>query len=262
MAEAVEHTLRKALIAHEPEPATLPVVFRTSWRVFTSHLRFLLITAAATAAIPLLVVLALTAIFGPIVQPPTDQPFPWGPPNLDSHGRYSPAPAPHGHYAPAPAPTPPAPKVNPVAFAVATTVNFLLSAGAHVILIAVFVYVVLGDHVGRKPGPVWGVIKSSFFRLIGTDIAQSLVTILVTFVLGALVALIGGVVTGVFFKGEDLTTFWQSCIALIRHCSGNQSTTWTGFGMVAEPVIKDLFMQCCRIRSLRELNLGHTITVL
>jgi hypothetical protein len=50
---------------------------------------------------------------------------------------------------------------------------------------------------------VWGVIKGSFWRLIGTDIAQTLVTILVTFVLGALVALIGGVVTGVFFKGAS-----------------------------------------------------------
>lgn len=209
---AAASTLREALVPHEPEALPLSAVFKNSWRIFTKHLRLLLTMGFLTAVIPLLVVLVLTAIFGPIVKPPTGHsPIPgqWGSNLLQNkhHGGYIPAPAPHGAWGPSPAPgpsTPPVPKVNPISLAVSTILNLLLSSGAHVALVAVVVYVVLGDFAGRKPGSAWGAVKGSFWRLLGTDIVATLVTIVAALVLGAIVGVIGGLVLKVFFKGEGV----------------------------------------------------------
>jgi hypothetical protein len=98
------------------------------------------------------------------------------------------------------------PKVNPISLAVSTILNLLLSSGAHVALVAVVVYVVLGDFAGRKPGSAWGAVKGSFWRLLGTDIVATLVTIVAALVLGAIVGVIGGLVLKVFFKGASRET--------------------------------------------------------
>ena len=91
--------------------------------------------------------------------------------------------------------------MNPITLAISTVLNFLLSSGAHVALVAIVVYVVLGDHAGRTIENTWTVVKRSFWRLLGTDVAQSLVTLLLTLLLSGIVGVVGGVISGVFFKG-------------------------------------------------------------
>lgn len=165
--------------AHEPEALAFCPLLQKAWRMFRTHLRFLVSFTLVTTALSALTSQALSALvqrFDDPMMGATADVF-----NQSAQMMLAGATSPH--------------KVNLLSLDISHSVTVgLLSVLMVLIQVViafsttpVFVHVVIGDHLGRRPGSPWLAMRQ-FWMQLGTMLATCLLAPLMVVLAVAVVA--------------------------------------------------------------------------